>query len=143
MQVDELMKSCAYKEEIEAPKVEFEYVDHEANEDEEILQEGITKVNENPNVMKPHNSKVDQDATIPESINADKNPEQERNPNKLSKSKLDEFIISNFPVITPEKGFSWLNDDVFEPDVPDFLGKLEDKHGIYKKYGNQYVTPFL
>jgi hypothetical protein len=57
---------------------------------------------------------------------------------KLSQSKLNEFIISNFPRISVDKTYSVFNDDVFEPDIPEFLNKIDDydKKGLYKKYGN-------
>ena len=56
---------------------------------------------------------------------------------RLSQSKLNEFIISNFPRISVDKTYSVLNDDVFEADIPEFLNIIDDydKKGLYKKYG--------
>ena len=44
----------------------------------------------------------------------DKSDLNDRNPYGISQSELNSFIISNFPMKTPEKPFSVRNDDLIE-----------------------------
>lgn len=54
--------------------------------------------------------------------------------------------MGHYPVITPEKRYSVMNDDLFEPVLPAALKALHEKYdsrGWCKKYLNQFITPVL
>ena len=42
---------------------------------------------------------------------------------KLSQRELNEFIMATYPVITPEKRYSVMNDDLFEPVMQGKMAK--------------------
>ena len=62
--------------------------------------------------------------------------EVEQNPNKLNQHELDEYLMSNYPIISPGKCYSFKRDGFFQPCHTDVVNQLDADSWSYWFYYN-------